>query len=117
MVAFLPVILQAGNGQGGGSIFAFLPFILIFVIIYFLMIRPQSRKQKETKAMIASLQKGDKVITIGGIIGSIAGLRENDGIIILKAADNVKLEITKTAVVKKIEPKKIEPKKIEPKKS
>lgn len=111
MVAFLPVVLQAGNGQGGSSFFAFLPFILIFVIIYFLMIRPQSRKQKETKLMIESLAKGDKVITIGGLIGSIVGFRDNDGIVILKVADNVKLEVTKTAVAKKIEPKSAESKK------
>ena len=106
MVAFSPVLLQSGDGQGGSSFIAFLPFILIFVIIYFLMIRPQSRKQKETKMMIESLKKGDKVVTIGGIIGTIVGLRENDGVIIVKVSDNTKLEITKTAVAKKVEPKK-----------
>ena len=105
MIASLPIILQSEQGQGGSTFMAFLPFIAIFVIIYFLMIRPQSKKQKETKAMLASLQKGDKVVTIGGILGTIAGVRESDGVLILKVADNVKLEVSKTAVAKKIENK------------
>jgi len=103
VIASLPVILQA-NG-GGSTMMAFLPFIAIFVIIYFLMIRPQSKKQKETKAMLGSLQKGDKVVTIGGILGTIAGIRESDDVLIIKVADNTKLEITKTAVARKIESK------------
>ncbi|HDL18345.1 MAG TPA: preprotein translocase subunit YajC [Bacteroidetes bacterium] len=81
---------------------ALLPFILIFVIIYFLMIRPQSKKQKETQKMISSLHKGDKVITIGGLYGTIVGIRENDGVLIIKIADNTKVEISKTAVAKKL---------------
>ena len=105
MIASLPIILQSGSGQGGSTFMAFLPFIAIFVIIYFLMIRPQAKKQKETKAMLSSLQKGDKVVTIGGIFGTIAGIRESDGVLILKVADNVKLEVSKTAVAKKIENK------------
>lgn len=67
------------------------------------MIRPQSKKQKETKAMLSALQKGDKVVTIGGILGTIAGIRESDNVIILKVSDNTKLEVTKTAVAKKVE--------------
>jgi preprotein translocase subunit YajC len=101
VIASLPVILQA-NG-GGSSLFAFLPFVLIFVIIYFLMIRPQSKKQKETKAMLSALQKGDKVVTIGGVLGTIAGIRENDNVIILKVSDTTKLEVTKTAIAKKLD--------------
>ncbi len=102
MIASLPVILQVGGGQGGNTMVALLPFILIFVIIYFLMIRPQSKKQKETQKMISSLQKGDKVITIGGLYGTIVGIRENDGVLIIKIADNTKVEISKTAVAKKL---------------
>ena len=58
----------SNGGQQGGGIAAFLPFILIMFIIYFLMIRPQTKRQKEKKNMIQSLQKGDKVITIGGVL-------------------------------------------------
>ena len=58
-------------GQGGG-LAAMLPFIVIMFIVYFLMIRPNTKKQKEKKQMIQSLKKGDKVITIGGIHGTIA---------------------------------------------
>ncbi len=103
MIASLPVLLQTSPAKGGNALVAFLPFILIFVVIYFLMIRPQSKKQKDTQKMIASLQKGDKVLTIGGIYGTISGVRESDGVIILKVAENMKIEITKTAVAKKLE--------------
>ena len=102
MIASLPVLLQT-NPKSGNALIAFLPFILIFVVIYFLMIRPQSKKQKEVQKMITSLQKGDKVLTIGGIYGTIAGVRESDGVIILKIAENLKVEITKSAVAKKLE--------------
>ncbi len=102
MLAFLPVIMQAAGKQQGGTFWAFLPFVLIFVIIYFLMIRPQSKKQKELQKMIASLKKGDKVVTVGGIFGTIAGIKENEGIIILKIADNVKIEVAKSSIAKKL---------------
>lgn len=103
LMSHLPVILQAANRQQGGSVFwTFLPFILIFLIIYFLMIRPQSKKQKELQRMIASLKKGDKVVTVGGIYGTIAGVKEKEGTFILKVDDNVKIEISKSAVARKL---------------
>jgi len=102
VVAFLPVVLQAGGRQGGSAFWAFLPFILIFVIIYLLMIRPQSKKQKELQRMIASLKKGDKVVTVGGIYGTIAGIKEKEGTLILKVDDNVKIEVAKSSVAKKL---------------
>lgn len=95
------IIMQAE--QGGSAFMAFLPFILIFVIIYFLMIRPQTKKQKETKMMIESLQKGDEVVTVGGIYGTIAGIKEKEGILILKIADNVKVNVSRASVARKVE--------------
>ena len=95
------VLMQAE--QGGSAFMAFLPFILIFVIIYFLMIRPQTKKQKETKLMIQSLQKGDEVVTVGGIYGTIAGIKEKEGILILKIADNVKVSISRASITRKVE--------------
>ncbi|MCH8127270.1 preprotein translocase subunit YajC [candidate division KSB1 bacterium] len=89
--------------QGGSAFMAFLPFILIFVIIYFLMIRPQTKKHKETKLMIQSLQKGDEVVTAGGIYGTIAGIKEKEGILILKIADNVKVNISRASITRKVE--------------
>ncbi len=95
------VFAMAGGAQGtgGGSGFlALLPFILIFFVIYFLMIRPQVKKQKEVKIMLENLRKGDKVVTNGGIIGTISGMKEKENLIILKIDQNVKIEILKNAI-------------------
>jgi len=95
------ILLQASRGQGN-TLMALLPFILIFVVIWLFMIRPQSKKQKQLQAMLASLQKGDKVVTIGGIHGSIAGFKESDDTVILKVADNTKIEVSRSAIAKKL---------------
>jgi len=97
----LNILLQAAKSQGN-TMMALLPFILIFVVIWLFMIRPQSKKQKEVQAMLKSLQKGDKVVTIGGILGTIAGFKEADDTVILKISDNTKIEITRSAVAKKL---------------
>ncbi len=88
---------DAGSAPGGtGAIFSFLPLILIFVIFYFLLIRPQSKKAKEHKGMLENLKNGDKVITTGGIYGVIEGI-EGDAIT-LKIAENVKVKMSRSAV-------------------
>ncbi len=97
----LNILLQAGKSQGN-TMMALLPFILIFVVIWLFMIRPQSKKQKEVQSMLKSLQKGDKVVTIGGILGTISGFKEADDTVILKISDNTKIEITRSAVAKKL---------------
>lgn len=106
MLLFIHFLAMAGSGQqqqsGGNPLGFFLPIILIFIIMYFLMFRPQAKKQKELRKMLDSLQKGDRVITIGGILGVVAGLREKDNVVILKVADNVKIEVTKTAIARKL---------------
>jgi preprotein translocase subunit YajC len=85
--------------QGSGGIAAFFPFFLIMVIIYFLMIRPQTKRQKEKKNMLGALKKGDKVITIGGIHGTIAGLKGKDKKIVnLKVANNINLSVNRSAI-------------------
>jgi preprotein translocase subunit YajC len=66
-------------------------------IVYFMIIRPQQRKQKETEAMRASIRKGDRVLTTGGLYGTVVG--ERDGIVVLKVADDVKLEFAREAIV------------------
>lgn len=73
------------------------PFIAIGVIFYFLIIRPQSKKQKELEKLIESLKTGDKVVTTGGIHGIIANVREGR-VLSLKIADNVKIDIEKSAI-------------------
>ncbi|OGG52260.1 MAG: preprotein translocase subunit YajC [Candidatus Handelsmanbacteria bacterium RIFCSPLOWO2_12_FULL_64_10] len=95
---------MGGNGGGSpssgpsGLLASFLPFFLIILIMYFLIIRPQVKRQREQKAMLDTLQKGDRVVTTGGIHGTVAGFKEKEGIVILKVADNIKIELSKGAV-------------------
>ena len=77
------------------SIAQFIPLILIFVIFYFFLIRPQQRKAKEHKKMVEELKRGDKVITSGGIIGTVERIVDNEKIEV-EIADNVKVEILRS---------------------
>jgi len=93
------------NGQG---IAQFIPLILIFVIFYFFLIRPQQKRVKDHKAMVASLKRGDEIITSGGIIGTIDRVMEDDRIEVT-IGENVKVQIirsTITSLLKKEEIKK-----------
>lgn len=85
-------------GQTGGGILSFLPFILIMFIIYFLMIRPQNKRQKEKQIMRDNLNKGDKVITMGGIHGIVSGFKEKGAVIVIKVDRNTNLNLSKTAI-------------------
>jgi preprotein translocase subunit YajC len=80
---------------------SFLPMILIFVAFYFLLIAPQRKKQKQHEKMIQSLEKGAKVKTIGGMFGTITGVK--DDCFVIRIAENVKVEISKEAVSAKID--------------
>jgi len=82
-------------GPGGGIGF-FVPFIFIFVIMYFLMFRPQKKRQQEQQRLISSLKTGDKVVTNAGIHCLIANVKETT--VIVKVADNVKIEMEKSAI-------------------
>ncbi len=82
----------------GSGIGQFIPLILIFVIFYFFLIRPQQKKVKEHKAMVEGLKRGDKVITSGGIIGTIERVIDNENVEV-KIADNVNVEIVKATGV------------------
>ncbi|OQX84481.1 MAG: preprotein translocase subunit YajC [Candidatus Latescibacteria bacterium 4484_7] len=75
--------------------------VLIFAIFYFLMLRPQQKKQKEHLEMISSLRKGDKVVTNGGIYGTVSDVK--DHMVVLKIADDVKIEVVKNAVAAVVE--------------
>jgi preprotein translocase subunit YajC len=81
---------------GGGIGSFFVPLIFIFVIMYFVMIRPQKKRQEQQQKLVASLKSGDRVVTNGGIHGLIANVKETT--VLLKVADNVKIEIDKSAV-------------------
>ena len=90
------------QGQGNSSIFVqILPLALIFVIFYFLLIRPTRTKQKALQAMLETLKAGDKVVTSSGIHGTVVGLA--DDIVQLRIADNVKVDFSKSAIVGKKE--------------
>ena len=86
-------------GQGGGGLAAFLPFILIMFIIYFLMIRPQTKRQKEKEVMREGLKKGNKIITMGGIYGTVQGFKEKGRLAVIKIDNNTSMIINKTAIV------------------
>ena len=88
-----------GQAQQGSGIAAFLPFILIMFIIYFLMIRPQTKRQKEKDRMRENLKKGDKIITMGGIYGTIQGFKEKNRLVVLKVDNNTNLILNKNAIV------------------
>ena len=82
------------NSQGFAQ---FIPLILIFVIFYFFLIRPQQKRVKDHKTMVESLKRGDEVITSGGIIGTVDRVMEDDRIEVI-LADNVKVQIIKTTI-------------------
>ena len=79
----------------------FIPLILIFVIFYFFLIRPQQKKVKEHKAMVESLKKGDKIVTSGGITGTISRVIDNDKVEV-EIAENVKVEIVKSTGIQSL---------------
>ena len=79
-----------------GNLTTFLPLILMFVVMYFLMIRPQQKRQKEAKAMMDALAKGDEVVTSGGIVGKVT--RVNDSFVTVEIAANTEVVVQKHAI-------------------
>jgi len=86
------------NAAGIGQ---FIPLILIFVIFYFFLIRPQQKKVKEHKAMVQSLKRGDKVVTSGGIVGTVERIIDNDKVEV-EISENVKVEIVRTTGIQSL---------------
>ncbi|HUX40572.1 MAG TPA: preprotein translocase subunit YajC [Rectinemataceae bacterium] len=86
----------AGGSATGSMLSTLIPFALVFVIFYFLIIRPQNKKQKDMKKMIEAVQKGDKVVTIGGMHATVDKVK--DGIVVLRVDENVKMEFSKSAI-------------------
>lgn len=91
-----PPLLAADPGTGSALV-QFLPFILIFGIFYFLLIRPQQRQRRKLQDMLANLKTGDRVVTSGGIYGTIVGFRDAD-VVHLQVASQVKLEVARSAI-------------------
>ena len=93
----LSVFLQAPAAAGGNMLMQLLPFALIIVVFYFFMIRPQMKRQKELKNFRESLQKGQKIVTTGGIYGKITDIQETT--VSIEIAENVRVKIDKAAVI------------------
>ncbi len=92
----ISLLAQTPPATGPNPIASFVPIILIFVIMYFLLFRPQMRRQKEQAKLVSALKTGDRVVTASGIHGLISNVKERT--IIVKVADNVKIEMEKSAV-------------------
>jgi preprotein translocase subunit YajC len=88
---------QTAAGGADSSLFSLLPLVLMFVVLYFIMIRPQMKKQKEHKAMIEAIAKGDEVVIAGGVIGRIAKLGES--FLHVEVANGVELQVQRASVV------------------
>jgi len=104
-----PAYAQASGGAGGGDLLtSFAPLILIFVIFYFLLIRPQQKRAKEHKNMVENLRRNDRVVTGGGIIGKVTKVGEGEEVEVeISEGTRVKLyRSTITAVLSKSEPAK-----------
>ena len=103
-----PAFAQAAGAGPGSAIASFLPLVLIFVIMYFLLIRPQQKKQKQHRTMVEALRRGDQVLTQGGIMGKVSKIGE-DGIVEVEIAEGVKVKVVKSTiaqVMSKTEPAK-----------
>jgi preprotein translocase subunit YajC len=88
---------QGAEGGGAGSMIStFIPFILIIGIFYFLIIRPQNKKQKETQRMLSAIKKGDKIVTIGGVHGVIQNVKDSS--VVVKVDENTKIEFSRSAI-------------------
>jgi preprotein translocase subunit YajC len=87
----------AATGSTESSLMSLLPLVLMFVVLYFIMIRPQMKRQKEHKALIEALAKGDEIVTAGGMLGKVAKL--GDSYVHVEVAGGVEVQVQRTAVV------------------
>ncbi len=95
--AFAQAAPAATGGSTQDSLLSFLPIVLMFVVLYFIMIRPQMKRQKEHKAMIEAVAKGDEVVTAGGLLGKVSKLGET--YISLELAPNIEVQVQRSSVV------------------
>jgi preprotein translocase subunit YajC len=93
---------MGGGGEGAAGYGGFIPIILMFVIFYFLLIRPQQKRQKEHRSMISNLKKGDRIITSGGLHGRITGI--DDTTLTVEIADKVRVKVARANVSGMVQP-------------
>lgn len=102
-IHLVPALAPSG-GEQGNPLMGFIPILLVFVIFYLLILRPQQRKQKEHQQMVESLGKGDQVVTNGGLFATVLNVKDDR--IVASIADGVKVELAKTAVSARVKSKK-----------
>ncbi len=102
--SFIQVLAMAPTGDPsspGGGLMGFLPMVLIFVAFWFLLIAPQRKKQKQHDKMIQALEKGAKVKTVGGVFGTVTGVKDDR--FVVRIAENVKVEVSREAISAKLD--------------
>ena len=92
-----PAYAQAAGGAGG-AFASFIPLILIFAIMYFLLIRPQQKKVKEHAAMVKALRRGDQVVTAGGLIGKVVKVRDEDNEVEVELSEGVRVRVVRATI-------------------
>ena len=93
-----PAFAQATGSANAGTAFAqFVPLVLIFAIMYFLLIRPQQKKMKQHRSMVEALRRGDQVVTSGGIVGKVIKVQE-DGMVEVEIAEGVKVKVIRSTI-------------------
>ena len=97
------VLAASAPAEGQNPLIGFVPFLLVLVIFYVLILRPQQKRQREHKSMLESLEKGDRILTTGGLYANILNVKDN--VLVATIADGVKVEISRTAVAAKVEKK------------
>ena len=95
------ILMQPTQGEKPNAFSSLLPLLLIIVIFYFFMIRPQMKKQKELKVFRASLKKGDKIVTSGGIYGKIADIKD-DGTALIEIANDVRIKVDLSTILRDV---------------
>ncbi len=100
MAAAAPEAAGSGAAQRPAAPFmvSFMPFLIIIAIFYFLIIRPQQKQQKDTQKMLAGLKKGDRVVTTGGLHGTITDFKEQEKTVQIEIAPNIRVNVTRSSV-------------------
>lgn len=93
-----PAYAQAAGGAGGFDILSLAPLVLIFVVFYFLLIRPQQKKVKEHKEMLSKIRRKDRVVTSGGILGTVTKVNDNDDTVKLEVAEGVVVDVRRSMI-------------------
>ena len=93
-----PAYAQAGGAPAGFDLISLMPLVLIFVVFYFLLIRPQQKKMKAHREMIGAIKRGDKVLTSGGIIGSVVKVEESEDVLLVEIAKDIRVRIARSTI-------------------